>query len=148
MKALNNAIEHATGSAVSILKDRTRTRRLLDSTVQRLANSRSTFDAKGLTGKIHAAIRMVRLSVRREYRELPWQSLVLITAGLIYFVSPADAIPDIIPMLGFTDDAAILAAIFASISRDLDRFIEWERSSLETAAAHPETGNPDSSGEN
>jgi uncharacterized membrane protein YkvA (DUF1232 family) len=29
--------------------------------------------------------------------------------ALAYFVLPADAIPDVLPVLGFTDDAAILA---------------------------------------
>jgi len=128
MKPLKNALGHATDSALSILKDRNRTLRLLDSTVRRLARGRAAFDAKELTGKMQAAVRMVRLSARREYRDVPWQSLVLITAGFIYFVSPADAIPDFIPMLGFTDDIAILSAIFASVSSDVSRFIDWEHS--------------------
>jgi uncharacterized membrane protein YkvA (DUF1232 family) len=128
MKPLKNALGHATDSALSILKDRNRTLQMLDSTVRRLARGRSAFDAKELTGKMQAAVRMVRLSARREYRDVPWQSLVLITAGFIYFVSPADAIPDFIPMLGFTDDVAILTAIFASVSSDVNRFIEWETS--------------------
>ena len=128
MKPLNNALDHATDSALSILKDRNRTLRLLDSTVRRLVRGRAAFDAKELTGKMQAAVRMVRQSARREYRDVPWQSLVLITAGFIYFVSPADAIPDFIPLLGFTDDIAILTAIFASVSNDLKRFIEWEQS--------------------
>lgn len=138
MKPLNNALDHATDSALSILKDRNRTLRLLDSTVRRLARGRSAFDAKELTGKMQAAVRMVRLSVRREYRDVPWQSLVLITAGFIYFVSPADAIPDFIPLLGFTDDIAILTAIFASVSGDLNRFIEWEGSLREENSSPPQ----------
>ena len=82
----------------------------------------------GLKLKMQAASRMILKTVRREYQDVPWQSLVLITAGFVYFVMPADAIPDIIPMLGFTDDIAVLTAIFASVAKDLDRFIEWEGS--------------------
>jgi len=29
--------------------------------------------------------------------------------ALAYFVLPADAVPDFLPVLGFTDDAAVLA---------------------------------------
>jgi uncharacterized membrane protein YkvA (DUF1232 family) len=31
-------------------------------------------------------------------------------AALAYFVMPFDLIPDVMPLIGFTDDAAVLAA--------------------------------------
>lgn len=37
-------------------------------------------------------------------------------AALGYFVLPVDAIPDILPMLGFTDDAAVIAAALAAVT--------------------------------
>ena len=33
-----------------------------------------------------------------------------LVAALVYFVVPVDAIPDVLPLLGFADDAAVLAA--------------------------------------
>lgn len=36
-------------------------------------------------------------------------------AALAYFVMPVDALPDIIPILGFTDDAAVLATAIAAV---------------------------------
>jgi uncharacterized membrane protein YkvA (DUF1232 family) len=33
-----------------------------------------------------------------------------LVGALAYFVLPADAVPDVLPALGFTDDAAVLAA--------------------------------------
>ena len=32
-----------------------------------------------------------------------------LVAALAYFVLPVDAIPDVLPVIGFTDDAAVLA---------------------------------------
>ena len=46
---------------------------------------------------------------RGSYRAINPQALVAIVAGLIYFVSPLDAIPDFIPGLGLVDDLAVLA---------------------------------------
>lgn len=43
----------------------------------------------------------------------------LIMAALGYAACPIDAIPDIIPMIGLTDDAAILAATAYSIASDI-----------------------------
>ena len=39
----------------------------------------------------------------------PLQVKATLVAAIAYFVLPVDAVPDIIPVLGFTDDAAVLA---------------------------------------
>ncbi len=43
-------------------------------------------------------------------RNTPSQVRVMLIGALAYFVLPFDAIPDFLPVLGFTDDAAVLAA--------------------------------------
>ena len=42
------------------------------------------------------------------------------------FVSPIDAIVDVIPVLGLVDDAAVLAWVFRQVRWELDAFREWE----------------------
>ena len=39
----------------------------------------------------------------------PTRVRAMIFAALAYFILPTDAIPDFLPVLGFTDDAAVLA---------------------------------------
>jgi uncharacterized membrane protein YkvA (DUF1232 family) len=43
-------------------------------------------------------------------RATPRHVQLSLIGALAYFVMPADAIPDVLPVLGFTDDAAVLAA--------------------------------------
>ena len=43
-------------------------------------------------------------------RATPLQVRATLIGALAYFVLPLDAIPDVLPVLGFTDDAAVLAA--------------------------------------
>jgi|APTNR8051073442_1049403.scaffolds.fasta_scaffold07303_4 uncharacterized membrane protein YkvA (DUF1232 family) len=38
-----------------------------------------------------------------------------ILAGLAYLVMPVDMVPDVLPVFGFGDDAAVLAAVVASV---------------------------------
>ncbi len=40
---------------------------------------------------------------------------MLILGGLAYFVLPFDGIPDFLPLMGFTDDAAVIAAVIAAV---------------------------------
>jgi len=42
-------------------------------------------------------------------RDTPRHVRVALVAALAYFVLPFDFIPDIMPLIGFTDDAAVLA---------------------------------------
>jgi uncharacterized membrane protein YkvA (DUF1232 family) len=43
-------------------------------------------------------------------RETPMQVRAALMGALGYFLLPADMLPDIVPLLGFTDDAAVLAS--------------------------------------
>ncbi len=77
--------------------------------------------------KIGVLGRLIRAYANGQYRTLPWKSLVLTVSVLIYFVSPIDVIPDLLPIIGFTDDIALLIWLFRTISVDLDAFKEWEK---------------------
>ena len=43
----------------------------------------------------------------------------MMLAALAYFVLPTDAIPDIFPVVGFTDDAAVIAAMIALVGANV-----------------------------
>jgi len=51
--------------------------------------------------------------------ETPTAVKGMILAALAYFVLPTDALPDILPAIGFTDDAAVFAALIAILGRTL-----------------------------
>jgi uncharacterized membrane protein YkvA (DUF1232 family) len=42
-------------------------------------------------------------------RDTPFQVKAALVGALAYFVLPFDAVPDFLPVLGFADDAAVLA---------------------------------------
>ena len=46
----------------------------------------------------------------------------LAVAGLLYFICPFDVIPDAIPVLGYADDAAVIAAVVAAIGPMLAKY--------------------------
>ncbi|MCA3564105.1 MAG: DUF1232 domain-containing protein [Methylocystis sp.] len=56
----------------------------------------------------------------------PSRVKLLIVGALAYFVMPFDAIPDFLPMIGFTDDAAVIAATIAAIRMHM-REDHWEK---------------------
>ena len=43
----------------------------------------------------------------------------ILLAALAYFIMPIDALPDILPFLGFTDDAAVIAIALSKIRQHM-----------------------------
>lgn len=51
--------------------------------------------------------------------ETPATAKGMVVAALAYFVLPIDAIPDFLPVIGYTDDAAVIAAVLAIVGKHL-----------------------------
>ena len=52
-------------------------------------------------------------------RDTPFQVKAALLGALAYFVLPFDVIPDVMPLLGFADDAAILATALRMVSNHM-----------------------------
>lgn len=66
-----------------------------------------------------------------KYRNIPWKMVMVILASIIYFLNPIDLIPDFIPALGLTDDFGVLVWVYSSVSTEIDKFLEWEKTTLQ-----------------
>lgn len=60
------------------------------------------------------------------YRDISWTTIASLGFAIAYLVSPLDLIPDFIPILGLTDDAALLAMFIASFNKDLEKYRQWK----------------------
>jgi uncharacterized membrane protein YkvA (DUF1232 family) len=76
--------------------------------------------------QLMACFRLIKAYANGSYREIPWSSLVMLVASVIYFVMPVDLIPDFILGLGLLDDAALLGWTINTFSSDIEAFVEWE----------------------
>jgi uncharacterized membrane protein YkvA (DUF1232 family) len=88
-----------------------------ESKLQRLGNS-----LPGLVKQVRLGYSMVRDYWKGDYRKIPWWSVASVAAALGYFITPTDLLPDIIPVLGYVDDAAVLAAVMSALREDLKKY--------------------------
>lgn len=79
--------------------------------------------------KLSLFIRMLKAYASGSYRELPTSALIKVAAAVVYFVMAIDFIPDFIPILGFTDDLAVILWVYQSIDEQMEDFQKWESSS-------------------
>lgn len=62
----------------------------------------------------------LRLYYTLKKPDLPAHARAVILGALGYFILPLDAIPDLLPVLGLTDDIGILAAAVATVAIHMD----------------------------
>jgi len=55
-------------------------------------------------------------------KEVPWHTKAIALGALIYVITPIDAIPDLIPALGLSDDVAVVLSAVASLGIALTKY--------------------------
>ena len=53
-----------------------------------------------------------------------WYRKAIVVAGLIYFISPIDAIPDIAPLFGYMDDMGVIGSILKLLGHELSSYYD------------------------
>jgi len=88
------------------------------------------FKGNGPLGRFVADLKtlfsIIKDYISGEYREIPWWSIAAIVAALLYVLSPIDLIPDVIPVIGYVDDAMVVAACLAMVETDLHEYRDWK----------------------
>jgi uncharacterized membrane protein YkvA (DUF1232 family) len=59
---------------------------------------------------------------------IPIKTVIVGTVALLYLISPIDISPDIIPLIGFVDDIALLIFAASLVRDDLDKYRTWKTS--------------------
>lgn len=59
--------------------------------------------------------------------QVPKCAIPVIIGAVIYVVSPLDAVPDIIPVAGWLDDGAVVAAAVKALEEVIKAFIKYKK---------------------
>ena len=77
-----------------------------------------------MVGRIRLLVMIVTDWQNGQYRRVPVRTIWTIIFALLYIVGPFDLIPDIIPGMGWLDDAFVVGLVFNAVSHDLRRYCE------------------------
>lgn len=88
---------------------------------------------RGLPARLQRATNQVALLIELYddyragiYREIPWRSIAVVTAALIYVISPIDLVPWPIPFVGAVDDALVIALTMRYLRHDLHNYCAFK----------------------
>jgi len=94
--------------------------------LERLENKLSQIPMGGkYLSDVPVLISLVKAYVDKKYVDIPIGSIIAIIGALIYVLSTLDLIPDIIPVIGILDDAAVVALAFKFVHGDVVDYKAW-----------------------
>ena len=77
--------------------------------------------------RARALPRLIRAARQGTYGELPQRRMFLWVLALVYLVSPIDILPDLLPVIGVTDDAGVAVWLLTSVSTATGLYLNRER---------------------
>ena len=79
--------------------------------------------------RLKQLIRLIKAYASGQYRLVEGKSLATIVGVVVYFVSPIDLIPDLLPIIGVADDVALMMWLFNTMGKEIEKFGAWEKES-------------------
>jgi len=77
--------------------------------------------------RARALPRLLRAARKEGYPGLPKSRLALWGFAVLYLVSPIDLIPELLPIIGVTDDAGVAVWLLTSVSAATGLYLRWEK---------------------
>lgn len=79
-------------------------------------------------------ISLVKDYSQGNYRDIPYKTISAGIVGLLYVLNPIDIIPDFIPVIGYIDDALVLAFCLKLVEKDLHKYQAWKKAQQREAS--------------
>jgi uncharacterized membrane protein YkvA (DUF1232 family) len=110
----------ALDAADSLIKEQEKVKLVLNKALEKARQKKS--QVREFFGDIEDLIMLIRSYFKGEYTRIPWRFIIFAFAAVIYFLNPLDLIPDIIPAMGFMDDATVIALIVNAMKEEIDEY--------------------------
>ena len=83
---------------------------------------------KKISRELRLALGLIMDYSKGNYRDVKKKDIILIVAGFLYLLNPADIIPDFVLFFGFFDDLSVLTYIVKKLDKELEKYDHWKNS--------------------
>ena len=90
--------------------------------------------------KFELLVRMVKSDRRGEFK-IPTMDKVKIVGAIIYVISTIDAVPDILPIIGFGDDIGVVAYVISKLGNLISEYEKFEMQKKEEKSENTDWDN-------
>jgi uncharacterized membrane protein YkvA (DUF1232 family) len=79
-----------------------------------------------LARRARIALHLLTDHVKNACPQIPYQTVSVLAAALLYYLEPLDVIPDFIPRAGTADDNLVLDIAWRVAAAGLQRYVDWK----------------------
>ena len=90
--------------------------------------------------KFELLVRMVKSDRRGEFK-IPTMDKVKIVGAIIYVISTIDAVPDVLPIIGFGDDIGVVAYVISKLGNLISEYEKFEMQKKEEKSENTDWDN-------
>ena len=90
--------------------------------------------------KFELLVRMAKSDRRGEFK-IPTMDKVKIAGAIIYVISTIDAVPDILPIIGFGDDIGVVAYVISKLGNLISEYEKFEMQKKEEKSENTDWDN-------
>ena len=121
---MHGLFEQFKNRAAKLLKDNKEIQEMLKRALEKALQNEGPISE--VFNDLKLLLLLVKDYITGAYREIPYGSIIAAVAGILYFLSPIDFIPDFIPGIGLIDDVFVIGLVLKQIHSDLEKYKEWK----------------------
>lgn len=124
LKDLYKRFSKSKTKASVLINDKEKTKEKIDEAFRK-ANANKA-DLKSIWTQLELLFSLVKDYFNGTYHDIPKKSIIAIVAGILYFLSPVDLLPDFILGFGLIDDVFIIGLVIKQVTEDLAKYKIWK----------------------
>lgn len=109
--------------ANQVFKNKNRLNRVIEESMSK-TNKMDMF--KKISRELKLVFGLVIDYSKGNYRGVKKIDILLIVAGFLYLLNPADIVPDFLLFFGFLDDLSVLTFIVKKLDKELEKYNDWK----------------------
>lgn len=124
LKDLYKRFSKSKTKASVLINDKEKAKEKIDEAFKK-ANANKA-DLQSVWVQFELLLSLVKDYFNGTYKDIPKNSIIAITAGILYFLSPVDLIPDFLLGFGLIDDVFIIGLVIKQVTKDLIKYKSWK----------------------
>jgi uncharacterized membrane protein YkvA (DUF1232 family) len=124
LKDLYRRFSKSKTKASALINDKEKAKEKIEEAFKK-ANANKA-DLQSVWSQFELLLSLVKDYFNGNYKDIPKKSIIAIIAGILYFLSPVDLIPDFILGFGLIDDVFIIGLVIKQVAKDLEKYKIWK----------------------
>ena len=115
-------LEEEYEKAKKLLNDKDKVEEFLKKVEEKIATIQKLGDT---LSNVPTMISLVRSYIKKDYLEVPSETITFVLSALLYVFNPFDIVPDTLSEDGYLDDDMVITVCLKLVSNDMEEYRKW-----------------------